>query len=46
MIDPHVAMKINQQVLTYVQQNVQKCEDRLIQGEKVDGPAVIEPGQL
>ena len=38
-------MKINQELLTYVQQNVQKYEDRLLRGEKVDGPAVIEPGQ-
>lgn len=38
-------MKINQEFLTYVQQNVQKYDDCLLQGKKVDGPAIIEPGQ-
>ena len=38
-------MKITQELLSYVQQNVKKYEDRLLQGDKVDGPAIIEPGQ-
>ena len=38
-------MKITQELLSYVQQNVKKYEDRLLQGNKVDGPAIIEPGQ-
>lgn len=40
-----MAMKINQELLSYVQQNVKKYEDRLLQGEKMDGPAITEPGQ-
>lgn len=38
-------MKINQEFLSYVQHNVKKYEDRLLRGEKLDGPAIIEPGQ-
>ena len=38
-------MKITQELLSYVQQNVIKYEHRLLQGEKVDGPVLIEPGQ-
>lgn len=38
-------MKINQELLSYVQQNVKKYEDRLLQGEKMDGSAITEPGQ-
>ena len=38
-------MKINQELLSYVQHNVKKYEDRLLQGEKLDGPAIIEPEQ-
>ena len=38
-------MKITQELLNYVQHNVKIYEDRLLQGEKVHGPAIIEPGQ-
>ena len=38
-------MKITQELLSYVQLNVKNYEDRLLQGEKVDGPFIIEPGQ-
>ena len=38
-------MKITQELLSYVQHNVKKYEDHLLQDGKVDGPAIIEPGQ-
>ena len=38
-------MKITQELLSYVQQNVIKYEHRLLQGEKVEGLVLIEPGQ-
>ena len=38
-------MKITQELLSCVQQNVKIYEDRLLQGEKVDGPVIVEPGQ-
>ena len=40
-----MAMKITQELLSYVQHNVKKYEDHLLQDGKVDGPAIIEPGQ-
>ena len=39
------AMKITQQVLSHVQQSVKQYENSLLQGEKVDGPVIIEPTQ-
>ena len=45
MIYPRVAMKITQELLSYVQHNVEKYEDHLLQDGKVDGPAITEPGQ-
>ena len=38
-------MKITKELLSYVQENIKNYEDRLLQGEKVDGPFIIVPGQ-
>ena len=45
MINPRVLVKITQELHSYVQHNVKKYEDHLLQDGKVDGPAIIEPGQ-
>ena len=38
-------MKITDELKTYIQKNVKNYKDRLLEGQRVDGPFIVEPSR-